>query len=116
MKTITENSDMNKTFKLIYAILHGLDKGMDDPAFRPEKALAPDRCGISGTRWKHYMIMLQNAGYIDGVEVRETIDGETEVDISRAHITLSGLQYLAENAMMVRAYKAFREARGLLPH
>lgn len=116
MKAITENSDMDKTFRLIYGILRELDKGLDDPGFRPEEAIAPKRCGISETRWTHYMVMLQKAGYIEGVEIRENIDGTEDFDISGARITLSGLQYLAENSMMLRAFKAFKEARGFIPH
>ena len=62
------------------------------------------------------LLKLQKAGYIEGVEIRENIDGTEDFDISGARITLSGLQYLAENSMMLRAFKAFKEARGFIPH
>ena len=116
MESLAENSGMNKPFKQIFKILHELEKGLDVADFDPSEALTPALLKMTRARFNAYLEMLAEAGYIKGIEIRENIDGLQDFDISGAHITLSGLQYLAENAMMVRAYKVFREARGFLPH
>lgn len=116
METITENSGMKKPFKQIFKILHEMEKGLDFADFDPAEVLTPSGLNMTRPRFNAYLEMLSESGYIKGITTRENLDGTEDFDISGARITLSGLQYLAENAMMVRAYKVFREARGFLPH
>lgn len=55
--------------------------------------------------------MLNDAGYITGVRIDDYINGEIDIDISEISLTLQGLQYLAENTMMVRMWNAFKTVK-----
>ena len=113
MKAVTDNNDMTAAFKTIYKILNRLEKSLDvdKEAHRDFKAIdeiGHEALDISYPRWKEYITMLRDAGYIDGVRIKSFIDGTTSVDISEIHITLQGMQYLAENTMMSRIYNTIK--------
>ena len=50
--------------------------------------------------------MMADVGYITGVEIQRFITGETSVDARDIQITLKGLEYLQENGIMRKLYKA----------
>lgn len=95
-------------FKLIYQILSLLDKSLDDRS--------PDWSKLSATHFKvtekrfvYIMVMLYEAGYIDGIEPIP-LGGEAGMDFKLVSpsITLKGLEYLVENDLMQKARHALQ--------
>ena len=122
MKNFTNNANlchneyMTKAFKTIYTLLNRLEKALDyeDKDFNPEEQIGYKVLGITQARWRSYIEMLEEAGYISGVTVKSFSDGSSHLDISSIRITLQGLQYLAENTMMTRAYHALKDIKGFI--
>lgn len=110
MKQYSENMDDN--FKTIYKILSAFEKALDIESFELE-SISAEKLGISKVRWTKYIQMLVEAEYLAGIEIRDTITG---IDIleENPHITLKGLEYLAENSIMQRMYKATKGIKDLI--
>lgn len=92
-------------FKAVYRILSALKKAMDLPGFDVQQ-IWQEAHGATHERWCRYMEMVADVGYITGVEIRRFITGETSVDARDIRITLKGLEYLQENGIMRKLYKA----------
>ena len=119
METIADNKDMTAAFKTIYKLLNRLEKSLDvdketHRGFKISDEIGHEALAISYPRWKEYITMLRDAGYIDGVRIKSFIDGTSSVDISEIRITLQGLQYLAENTMMLRTYKMIKGIKDII--
>jgi uncharacterized protein involved in tellurium resistance len=96
-------------FKIIYRILRYLEKAMDyDEA--DIDFISAERLKISEQRWISIMEMLVKEQYIEGIEIKRSVDGEAVVSVSSPRITLRGLEYLKENSLM---QKAARAAKGI---
>lgn len=65
-----------------------------------------EQLGVSEERWLKYIAMMKEAGYITGVSITQNMYGETLFDGENIRITLKGLEYLSENSIMQRMYKA----------
>ena len=96
---------MNDNFKCIYKILKTLEKAMDYPEFDMSQ-ISYEKLEISKERWARYLEMMLDSGYIKGIRIYEDITGELCVSNSGIKITLKGLEYLTENSIMQRFYKA----------
>ncbi|MDO4342409.1 MAG: YjcQ family protein [Eubacteriales bacterium] len=96
---------MTDNFKAVYRILSALKKAMDLPGFDVQQ-IGQEALGATHERWCRYMEMMADVGYITGVEIRRFITGETSVDARDIRITLKGLEYLQENGIMRKLYKA----------
>lgn len=92
-------------FKAVYRILSALKKAMDLPGFDVQQ-IGQEALGATHERWCRYMEVMADVGYITGVEIRRFITGETSVDARDIRITLKGLEYLQENGIMRKPYKA----------
>ena len=101
-------------FKIIYKILSVLEKSMDLENVDIER-ISSNNLGISQQRWNKYMEMLLDAGYIKGVTIQKYVTGETNVDAEDIRITLKGLEYLSENSIMQKMYKAAKGITDLNP-
>ena len=101
-------------FKIIYKILSVLEKSMDLENVDIER-ISSNNLGISQQRWNKYMEMLLDAGYIKGVTIQKYVTGETNVDAEDIRITLNGLEYLSENSIMQKMYKAAKGITDLIP-
>ncbi len=101
-------------FKIIYKILFTLERSMDLEKFNPD-SISQEALKISDERWNKYMEMLLDAGYIKGVKIQKYVAGGTSVDIDDIRITLKGLEYLSENSIMQRLYKAAKGITELVP-
>ena len=101
-------------FKIIYKILSVLEKSMDLENVDIER-ISSNNLGISRQRWNKYMEMLLDAGYIKGVTIQKYVTGETNVDAEDIRITLKGLEYLSENSIMQKMYKAAKGITDLIP-
>ena len=102
-------------FKAVYKILSQLEKAMDYPEMDLLPLIGPDKLGVSKERWNRYMEMMSDAGYIKGVEISNFVTGEIRVDITDIQVTLKGLEYLQENAVMRRIYHAAKGIKDITP-
>lgn len=99
-------------FKAVYRVLSALKKAMDPPGFDVQQighealGATHEALGATHERWCRYMEMMADVGYITGVEIQRFITGETSVDARGIRITLKGLEYLQENGIMRKLYKA----------
>ena len=60
--------------------------------------------------------MLLEDGYIKGVSLSPTIQGQTIINnIQDTYATSAGLQYLVENSMMKKVYNVSKEVRDWIP-
>ena len=104
---------MDENFKCIYKILKTLEAALDYPDF-DFTDISHTSLEVSKQRYDAYIEMLSDAGYIKGVKIREDVGGERKIDISRIAITLKGLEYLSENSIMQRMYKAAKGIRDII--
>lgn len=105
---------MMDNFKAVYKILSTLEKAMDLPEF-DVSLIGADKLGVSDERWARYIEMMADVGYIKGASISKDITGETNVDIDEIRITLKGLEYLQENSIMQKMYKAAKGIKELIP-
>ena len=101
-------------FKAVYRILSALEKAMDLPEFDISQ-IGPEKLGVSEERWARYIEMMLDVGYIKGVRIEMCIDGSMEVNGDDMRITLKGLEYLQENSIMQRFYKAAKGIKDIIP-
>lgn len=101
-------------FTIIYKILSALEKALDYDQCNPDM-ISADHLGITENRWKHYMIMLYEAGYIEGLKASRYIDDSVLVDVRNIRITLKGLEYLSENTTMKKAFKIAKGVADIIP-
>ena len=101
-------------FKAVYRILSALEKAMDLPEFDVSQ-IGPEKLGVNKERWARYIEMMADVGYIKGVQIEMCIDGSMEVNASEMRITLKGLEYLQENTIMQRMYKAAKGIKDVIP-
>lgn len=104
---------MDDNFKCIYKILRVLEKAMDYPEFELSQ-IDYNKLEISKERWARYLEMMADIGYIKGIRVYKDITGETVVDNDDIRITLKGLEYLTENSIMQRIYKATKGIKDII--
>lgn len=89
-------------FSVIYKILKKLEKAMDLDEFSIDDVSA-EVLKISESRWAAIIEMLCENGYIAGVTVQRSADGEFQISESSLRITLKGLEYLSDNSFMKKA-------------
>ena len=105
---------MNDNFKCIYKILKTFEKAMDYTEY-DFSGISHEALGISKERWGCYIRMMYENGYVQGVDIREYVDGDSRFDISGMKITLKGLEYLTENSIMQRLYNTARGIKEVTP-
>lgn len=91
------------TLELAYKILYSLEHS-EKPEYMGQ-IIGPAKLGVSEGEWLRVVSTLQEEGYIAGITFHKNILGNTNVDISDAHITMSGAEYLQENS----AFAKFRD-------
>lgn len=101
-------------FKIIYKILSALEKSMDLEECNLD-SISSEALKITNERWNKYIEMLLDAGYIKGVTIQKYVTGEINVDAEDIRITLKGLEYLSENSIMQKMYKAAKGITDLIP-
>mgnify|MGYP000958138475 CR=1 FL=1 len=97
-------------FKLIYQILTLLDKYLDhdDPDW---SKLSSEHFKVTEKRFTHIMLMLYEAGYVDGIEPIPLGD----FNLISPSITLRGMEYLEENTTMKKAYRLLKGIKDITP-
>lgn len=94
-----------ENFEVIYKILSYLEKAMDYDEVNTQ-AISAEKLLISINRWSAIIEMLAKNKYVDGVNIYRPADGGTIIDASNIHITLTGLEYLKNNANMHEVKKS----------
>lgn len=61
------------------------------------------------------MIMLYNAGYIDGIDIIHLGGNECDLKYIDPSITLKGLEYLEQNELMHKAYRLLKGIKDVAP-
>lgn len=101
-------------FKVIYRILHYLEKAMDYNE-ADVSCISASALGISESRWTAIMEMIVREGYVIGVTVSHSCSGEILTWFNDPRITLHGLEYLNENSLMQKAAKQAKEIAEMTP-
>lgn len=101
-------------FKLIYRILSLLDKYLDyeDPDW---SRLSADHFQVTEKRLISIMLMLYQAGYIDGIEPIHLGGNRFDLKYINPTITLKGLEYLEDNDLMHKAYRLLKGVKDITP-
>ena len=105
---------MNDNFKCIYKILKTLEKAMDYTEY-DFSCISHEALGVSKERWICYIRMMEENGYIKGAVIQGYVDGSCRIDISGMRITLKGLEYLTENNIMQKLYRAAKGLKDITP-
>ena len=84
------NESMTKAFKTIYTLLNRLEKILDyeEKDFNAEEHIGHKALRITETRWRNYIEILNQIGYISSVTTKSFVDGSSYLDISSVRITL----------------------------
>ncbi len=110
--SITDKKDMKTTYGIIWQILNELDLALDLKEWNPQEELTAKKFKITENRFYRYIEMLQDAGYVKGVVIREDLAGGKDIDLTDLTITLDGIQFLLENSTMHKIAE-FAEKIGL---
>ena len=101
-------------FKAIYTILKSLEAAMDLPEFDIAQ-INNEALGVSYERWARYLEMMADIGLIKGARVFKNVSGQTRVEDNNIRITLKGLEYLTENSIMQKLYRAAKGIKDIVP-
>ena len=93
-----------RTLKAAYMILNRLEHKKRDRDMVSQ--IGPAALKMEENDWLDVMRELTNAKYIAGVLIMEDMDGEADVDLEDARITLRGAEYLRTNSTMRQIAKA----------
>lgn len=89
-------------FRILYRILHILEKAMDAEEF-DASSISAESLKISEPRWNNLMEILSDEGFVKGIGIHHHMSGQTVAVITNPSITLKGLEYLHENSLMKKA-------------
>lgn len=98
-------------FRIIYRILNFLQQSMDFEEFDREGFNA-QRFGTNENRFHALLIQLQNAGYIEELNIVQYIRQPKHIE---PKITLKGLEYLEENSLMKQCAALAKGIKEVIP-
>lgn len=101
-------------FKVIYRLLKILERAMDLSEF-DVSGISAEVLHISEERWCFIIEMLVKEGYIEGISIKYSLDGQVVISSSRPKITLKGLEYMNENTMMKKAAGLMKGIKDVIP-
>lgn len=101
-------------FTTIYRILRYLEKDMDYEEAAID-FISASRLGVTEQRWVAIMQMLVKEGYVTGIGVKRSADGEVCLSVSDVRITMKGLEYLQENSLMQKASNLAKGIAEIMP-
>ena len=102
-------------FRLMYQILHILQKAMEVEEF-DKNTLSADSLGVSNVKRSYIMAILAKEGYVSGVEAWDSFDKDyPNILLVRPRITLKGMEYLEENSLMKKAADAAKGIADIIP-
>ena len=103
-------------FKVIYRILKHLEASLDCD-YTDTEAISPERLGVTKERWEQLLLMLQDSKFITGIVSVQSMSDDKRHIAEPIHpvITLTGLEYLAENSLMRKAANALKGIKETIP-
>jgi len=104
---------MSDEFKIIYRILKSLKDMMDLETANLDE-ISFERYKITETKYNKIIEMLYENEYIQGITIKEYIDGAKIIDLGKIEITLKGLEYLEENSLMQKAKNVLLNATNMV--
>ena len=104
-------------FVVMYKILAYLYDCMKRGIEPKRSMLAHDggMLNINESYWARIMKELVDHGYLEGVVVDGTWQGNLIVNIVQPIVTMEGVEFLQENSRMQKALKYLKEAKSALP-
>lgn len=99
------NDFMSSAFGDLIKILRRFEKCLDKEEF--DESLLKE-LKLSPTRLRNSLEMLDEAGYITGIEIHEYISEDDYIDFENARITIDGLKFLAENTVLAKSYRLIK--------
>lgn len=105
----------NDYFTVAYKILSYLKYCYENSVDPDPNILVGATFNVKDKQFYRTLQMLSDDGYVKGVRFTDTTTGMVVSALFDARITSDGLQYLAENSMMAKAYKIFKEFREWAP-
>lgn len=104
-----------KEFSQVYRNLKTLRNNLDAEEFDTSR-LSPEALGMNLTRRNKLLNMLQDKGYVSGLDVVQFIvDSEPTVSkLENLEITMDDLQYLEENSMMRKVAKLVKGIKDVI--
>lgn len=100
-------------FSVIYKILKYIERNMDCEEFDEEHFTA-EFFNVSDTRFFFLLKALILDHYVSGIRCEEVPTGRT-ISIISPHLTLGGMEYLANNTMMRKAYRLAKGVKEITP-
>lgn len=100
-------------FKLIYRILKYIEACMEYEQFDDDNFTA-SHFGVSDALFLNILQALLEAGYISGIKIVTDKFG-SDIALINPHLTLAGMEYLADNSMMKKAYRLLKGIKDITP-
>lgn len=100
-------------FKLIYRILKYIEACMEYEQFDDDNFTA-SHFGVSDALFLNILQALLEAGYISGIKIVTDKCG-SDIVLINPHLTLAGMEYLADNTMMKKTYKLLKGIKDITP-
>lgn len=108
---MSNNNYFTVAYKILSYLKYCYEHGIaPDPDF-----LNADTFNISKVQFLNTLKMLTDDGSIAGLKFHATTTGLVVVGMQSIHVTSKGLEYLAENTMMKKAYRVFKEVKDWAP-
>lgn len=103
-------------FTYIYKILKELERAMDYDELDISR-ISHERLKISYQRWEKILILLSQSSYITGIVYDQTASEYSPHLVEPVHpsITLRGLEYLNNNALMKKAANLIKGIKDMVP-
>ncbi|WP_302889354.1 YjcQ family protein [uncultured Acidaminococcus sp.] len=100
-------------FKLIYRILKYIEACMGYEQFDDDN-FAASHFGVSKALFLNILQTLLEAGYISGIKIVTDKCG-SDIALINPHLTVAGMEYLADNTMMKKAYRQLKGIEDITP-
>lgn len=113
MTELCYTADMEKNLRTIYKMLRAFESALDDDEFNPE-SISPESLDITENRRNRYLEMLVDKGYVSGVKITKLAGAGYKITLSNPAITIDGIEFMAENAAMQRAYRALKGIKDII--
>lgn len=71
---------------------------------------------INKRYWEYVITNLLKDGFIRGIVVEETIDGEVDIyNLDKCEITPKGIEYLTDNSTIEKAKQFMKDLKNIIP-
>ena len=101
-------------FSVIYKILKALYQSMDCDEFDMDR-ISANALNVNENKRAALLEMLSSEGYIYGITVKRSIDGQVMLSICNPRLTLKGIEYLNDNRLMKKAANLAKGIKDVTP-